>query len=367
MEILAIIAFGFIGIRLGVAISNLLSPTVLKDKSGKASGEVSVLIPARNEADKLPVILEKLLSKPEGIREIMVYDDVSTDNTWEVIREFSDKNEQVLGIKGEGPPPGWLGKNHACHQLANKAQGEYLLFLDADVEPTPALVPSLLARFKKNRLSLLSVFPEQRMESPGEVLVVPLMNYILLSLLPLSLTRLSKRPSLSAANGQVMLFDAGTYRSGNYHQMLRMEAVEDIRIMQEMKKQGLRTETVISGGQVNCRMYESFTHARQGFAKNIHHFFGKSYTLMAGFALLTTLAPVFAFLAFGWTGLLIYVACALLLRAITAGLSRQPVLKLVLLHPLLHVTMLAVMWHSWRSGRKKQLEWKGRNIHGTGT
>jgi chlorobactene glucosyltransferase len=105
-----------------------------------------------------------------------------------------------------------MGKNWACHQLAAQAEGQYLLFVDADVQIGPEFIQSALHEVKTKNLALLSVFNDQLMYTLGEKLVVPLMHYILLTLLPLRLVYRTKDPRIAAASGQCMVFEAATYR-----------------------------------------------------------------------------------------------------------------------------------------------------------
>jgi hypothetical protein len=120
------------------------------------------------------------------------------------------KHPRFKVIKGNALPAHWLGKNYACHQLAQQATGEYYLFLDADEQVQKGLINSAVHRMKLRDLSLLSLFTNQTMLSVGEEMVVPLMHYILLNLLPLRLVYLVKSAAVAAASGQFMLFDAGS-------------------------------------------------------------------------------------------------------------------------------------------------------------
>ncbi len=92
-------------------------------------------------------------------------------------------------LSGTTLPEGFTGKNHACHQLSLSARGDYFLFMDADVRVKGALLEEALSWMLKKDLALLSIFPVQKMKSFGEKISVPLMNWILLSLLPLPLIR----------------------------------------------------------------------------------------------------------------------------------------------------------------------------------
>lgn len=212
METVVIIVFLFALARWTVSLVNLLLNPRLRTGNTNHHPLISILIPARNEESNLPVLMDSLLRQSYERYEVLIYDDESTDRTWEIIESYAEKDPRISGIKGSALPPGWLGKNHACHQLSLKAAGAYFLFLDADLCLHDDALTKAVFTIGHYHLDLLSVFPSQRMTSWGEKLTVPLMNWILLSMLPLVLVRKSKRNSLAAANGQFMMFPASSYR-----------------------------------------------------------------------------------------------------------------------------------------------------------
>ncbi len=276
MVFLAVAIVAFTLLRLTIAASNLLMQQWLKTGHPEANAKISVLIPARNEEQNIEALLGSIIAQDYNHWEAIIYDDLSDDRTAEIVRNYVRKDPRIRLIHGKELPGGWLGKNHACHQLAHHAKGDCLLFVDADVLMHKTLLGDSLAHFQRHRLALLSIFPRQIMRSIGERLSVPLMNWILVSLLPLILTRTSSSPALAAANGQFMLFDAKTYKQNLFHQRFKDMAAEDIAIARQMKRNGLRIQTVLGRGQVQCRMYRSLNEAVQGFAKNVIAFFGSN-------------------------------------------------------------------------------------------
>ena len=362
---------GFVVLRLMVVLINLLTRPWLRrsddtDPFPFAGSEdtplVSVLIPARNEAGGIGELLESLIRHDYRKLEILIYDDQSTDTTAEIVQEYGRRDHRISLIKGGPLPAGWLGKNHACHRLAEHADGDYLLFLDADVGVENGLIRHTLAHLRKHRLALLSVFPRQRMETPGERAVVPLMNWILVSMLPLVLTRLSSRPSLSAANGQFMLFDADIYRRHRFHRQVRQQRVEDILIFRMIKKKGLKAETLLSDGQVSCRMYPGYREAILGFSKNVFEFFGGSIPLSFAFLAITVLGFIPVWIAMGSLAAGIYLLAGVLIRLLSSLLSRQPMVMNLLFAPVQQFSLvLVILTGLWNRIRRKTT-WKGRIV-----
>lgn len=361
MIYLAVFILLFTLLRLLVAAFNYFTRK-WQDKPAVSRPRVSVLIPARNEENNIGTLLNDLLQQDYPDFEIWVYDDASEDATPDIAREASVKDARVKIIKGEALPGGWLGKNHACYQLSKKATGDYFLFLDADVRVGKLMVKEALAHMQRYDLKLLSVFPQQEMHSLAEKLVVPVMNWILVSLLPLRLTRLSPWSSLSAANGQCMLFDAQVYRYENFHSCLRNEKVEDIAIFRYMKGLNYRVETLLGTRQIRCRMYRSYGEAINGFSRSVFAFFGESRMLAFLFGLITTLGFVPVSLGLPVVFLVLYFTMVMLLRVFVSLASRQNVVQNILLAPLQQLTFLLLLLRAGVLQSQKATLWKGRNV-----
>jgi glycosyltransferase involved in cell wall biosynthesis len=359
---LAIPAILILVIRLFTAISNLLSFPYLPDMGIGEQPLVSVLIPARNEEENLPELLDGLIRQQYSNLEIIVYNDQSTDGTGALLEKYRATCDRMTILSGDPLPEGWTGKNHACHMLARKARGAYLLFMDADVKVSPVLVKNAVAYAMQHDLSLLSMFPRQLMMTAGEKLTVPVMNWILLSLLPLRLIRTSHYPSLSAANGQMMFFRGREYRQHQFHRLVREINVEDIHIMRLMKRMGYTTQTLLGRGEVSCRMYENYKDAIFGFTRSMFAFFGGSGLVMILFTLFSSLGVVFVWLGMSASLALLYLILAAIMRVIILRLSRQPVWPLLLFSPAIHFSFVRMVIGSFRMKLRGTHTWKERTI-----
>lgn len=362
---LGIVLFVFGVIRLMVGFINWLSKPYLCacGKSGSENRSVSVLIPARNEERNISNLLSDLLEMENEIHEIIIYDDISTDHTAAIVRQFVRKSKKIKLLNGKPIPFGWLGKNHACHCLALAATGNYFLFIDADVRIGSKTIARALKYSQEKKLSLLSIFPEQLMPNVGTRLAVPLMNWILLSLLPIIAVRLLPFVSMSAANGQFMFFEAQTYRERKPHSKFRMSAVEDMTIVRTYKRDGLKIATFLGNNDVKCTMYENLEEAVNGFSKNIFEFFGGSRIVCYFFAAITTAAPILIFLINGFKWGVIYLAIILFIRFFVSKASRQSALwNILLIIPQQFILWKIIITASTRK-KQKNLKWKGRNIY----
>ncbi|HAH25180.1 MAG TPA: glycosyl transferase family 2, partial [Prolixibacteraceae bacterium] len=111
-----------------------------------------------------------------------------------------------------------------------------------------------VAYFQQKKLSLLSIFPQQKMETFSEWIIVPVMNWILQSLLPMILVSKTSFPSLSAANGQLMMFESESYLRYQWHSKVRNQNVEDIRLARMVKSEGLKMAVLLGNNDIYCRM-----------------------------------------------------------------------------------------------------------------
>jgi chlorobactene glucosyltransferase len=199
------------------------------------------------------------------------------------------------------------------------------------------------------------------MYSFGELSTVPIMNWVLLSLLPLPLVRHTRNPSLSAANGQFMLFDAFNYRQNNWHRQVKGESTEDITLSRMIKKSGGRVATLTGGADVFCRMYESYGEAIGGFSRNVHQYFGNSRLIMIIFAFTVLLGWLPVWFYWGWTGIKWFLMLVIANRVFISMLSKQNSLS-VILHPLQMVTFAVIAFRNVFRKIKGHTEWKGRTI-----
>jgi len=361
MEVLAWAIMGFGFLQLIIAFINTVFQAILGAES--QSGDlVSVLIPARNEEHNILKLLTDLQYQSYKNIEILVFDDQSTDRTASLVTEMAKYDSRIRLIQSTGLPEGWLGKNYACYNLAQNASGKYLLFLDADVRVEQALIAKTIAFAQKQKTGLLSIFPTQKMVSLGEKTVVPIMNYILLTLLPLPLVLRSKFPSLAAANGQFMLFNAEIYHKVQPHELLKAEKVEDIRTAQLFKKQRHKVACMSKSEAISCRMYTNYKESIEGFSKNIALFFGNSYMLALVFWLITTFGFVVVLMVLPLKYFILLNVVAIVTRVFVSIASNQKSLQnLILLIPQ-QLNIGVILLKSIINKKNNAYQWKGRVV-----
>lgn len=229
---------------------------------------LSILIPARNERDRLPMLLETLCGHgiDEGI-EIWVCDDQSTDGT----REWLSEHAERYGVRwfvGAELPPGWIGKNWACFQLAQRATGEWLLFIDSDLTFRPRVLEWITDLLRCTDAMLVTALPSLDSPSLGVRLLKAMLPFSILTLLPLPLAEKSPNPAFAFANGQFLAIRKRDYDSLQPHLQLRGQVLEDVAFAALVKRAGGRVWIVSARDQIKAVMYTTLAEAVRGFAKN---------------------------------------------------------------------------------------------------
>lgn len=327
---------------------------------------VSVLIPARNEQASIGPVVDAVLAQRHPIRELIVYDDGSTDRTPELLA--ARQGDPRLRVERGVPlPEGWVGKPHACHRLSELARGELLLFVDADVVLDPDAVGRVIGLLQDYRADLLTAVPAQVTGSFVERLVLPLLHLTYVAWLPLLLVHRTHDPRFLAANGQILAIRRQAYDAIGGFSAVRTEVVDDMAICRAAKRAQRRVVFADGATLGRCRMYGSATEVWRGFSKNLYEGLGESPALLAfvlalyssAFILPYLLLPAALFAPALLGPALVGVALNLALRLLLAWRYRHP-LDSVLLHPVGVGVLLAIAVNSWRWARRGTISWAGR-------
>jgi len=204
---------------------------------------VHVVIPARNEADMVPLTLPSLLQQdyPGEVKVILV-DDQSTDGTGTIARSVADKLGQQarLTIAATEPlPPGWTGKLWAMEQGIRQSNSldstpDYWLLTDADIEHDRQNLRQLVAQAEQQQLDLVSLMVQLRCQSVWEILLIPAFVFFFQKLYPFRWVNDPNRSMAAAAGGCILIRREALIRIGGI-QTLRQALIDDCTLAQAVK------------------------------------------------------------------------------------------------------------------------------------
>jgi 4,4'-diaponeurosporenoate glycosyltransferase len=345
------------------------------DPTRAAPSAVCVIIPARNEEHNLPRLLGSLASQPVKPREVIVVDDGSTDQTARVARESG-----ATVLPSQPLPEGWRGKTWACHQGAQAAKGELLLFVDADTWFEPNGLEQVLFTWQ----SRFSVRPAGRREAhtgaepassaepgPSPCGAFSVGPYHAVRNLYEELSLFFNFNMIAGTVpdrlfGQMLLIDRESYWRVGGHEAVRGRTLENFFLARQFHAAGIPTHSVPGRGILAFRMYpnglrelvEGWT---KGFASGAGQTPRRVLFLIVLWMVGLMLAPIGCCVAGGsilWGAA--YLSCA----AQVAWFSRRIgsfrwVTALLFPVPLMFFFCVFAL-SVWRSGR--QVTWKGREI-----
>jgi hypothetical protein len=339
------------------------------DSTSKTPPRVSVLIPARDEADGIRASLDSILASRGVELEVVVLDDHSTDDTASIVAELGRADDRVRCVAGRALPAGWNGKQFACYQLAEAATHDTLVFLDADVRLRPDGLATLEAYREGTGTALLSTFPRQRAETWLEAWLIPMMHTILLGFLPIRRMRESRHPAYAAGCGQLFMTDRAAYRQAGTHEAIRRSRHDGVKLPRAYREAGLSTDVVDGTELAECRMYHSTAEVIRGLLKNATEGIANAKLIvpftvvLLGGAVLPWVTLVWGLMTDATTSTAISVVAIVLSylpRAASAWRFRQPFSGAVC-HPAATTVFVALQWVALANQLTgRQVAWRGR-------
>ena len=327
---------------------------------------ISVLVPARNEEASIADCVDALLAQDYPNLEIIVLDDDSTDRTADIVRARRDRRLRL--VTGAPLPDGWTGKNWACHQLAARAHGGVLCFVDANTILTPDTLSRAAGELRDSDLGLVSMLLRTDTGTASEAVLMPIVNYALLALLPAALIEKPSFRKEAIALGPFVMVTRSAYAAAGGHAAEPAHIVDDVQLARSVKASGHRIALRNGTDLIHTRWYTGFGEIWHGFSKNAYG--GIGYRPGIGLLTIFVVAPVlllpFLRLGAGITtgGALgfpaLQVALILSMRAVTTRVGHDPLWSIPL-HPVAIFVWAGTLARSMvlaHTGR--EIEWKGR-------
>jgi chlorobactene glucosyltransferase len=263
--------------------------------SAPATATVSVVIPARNEADNIQRCVRGLLAQdyPPACLEVVVVDDGSQDRTPEIVAQLAREHPRVRLVRAGPLPEGWAGKPHACWRGTHETTGDWICLLDADTLARPPLLSAAVHAAQTRCLDMLSLEPFQILTSFWERLVIPAGFFLVAFTQDLRRVNDPTQPD-AVANGQFILIRRSVYDAIGGYASVRGHIAEDGALARRVKQSGHRLCVLGGESLIRTRMYRDFASVWQGASRTVVEMVGNG----AG-----TLAMAAAAILLGWAAI----------------------------------------------------------------
>lgn len=334
------------------------------DRANNREGleEMTVLIPARNEAEVIQQALPSVIRQGVGLSMILI-DDGSEDATVEKACQITALNLRI--IQGAPLPAGWSGKLWALEQGRQNVTTPYTLLLDADIELAPGMIKALREKMHREGIPFISLMAVPSMIGGWEKLLMPAFIYFFKILYPFRRVN-SRHASVAAAAGGCILAETRVLNQIGGFESIKSAVIDDCALARRVKSERFKIWLGLTHSAKSVRGYKHLKEiwdmvARTAFAQ-LHY--------SVGLLALCTLAMVLAY----WVPAIMFVSSNALIRYLSVSslmimfLTYVPILRFyhrsriwALCLPLIATLFLAMTWTSairyWRGERTR---WKGR-------
>lgn len=259
------------GIGFARGITRLAAVAAEKPAAG-GWPRLSILVPARDEAEAIGECLRSLLGQDYPNLEIIAVDDRSTDGTGEIMDDLAagpgDGGARLTVVHVTALPEGWLGKCNALREGADRATGEILLFTDGDILFAPGALRRAVAFMEIRRADHVCVLPQL---VPGALLeraAVFAFGLLFLKAYPPLRAEDPARPNSYLGVGAFNMLRASHYRAFGGHEAVRLDVLDDVHLGRASKRAGGRCAVAEGTGQVSVRWYPGLWAMVRGLEKN---------------------------------------------------------------------------------------------------
>jgi hypothetical protein len=262
----------------------------------------SVVVPARDEAERIEGTLRRLLAQQHVELEIVVVDDRSRDATAEIVERVARTDPRVKLVRVAQLPPGWLGKTNACERGGRAASGEWLLFTDGDVWLAPDVLARALAHAQRESADHVVLSPSVEGQSFAACSATAAFGA---TMLPLLAAANGDRKHGGIGIGAFNLVRRPAWEAIGGHERLRLEVVDDIGLGKLLARGGFRTRACFAGREVVADWARRLRDVPRALEKNM--FAQMDYSVVkalvfSALAIAFWLAPFVGLFTGSWTG-----------------------------------------------------------------
>ncbi len=240
---------------------------------------LSIIVPAKNEANDIGNTIKSLLNAEYPNIEIIAVNDRSTDDTGLIIDQWGTEDNRVKPVHISNLPESWMGKNHAMQTGADAAKGDFLLFTDGDVNFKPGSLNRSINYLLNSQTDHLCLIPAGL--SHGGLDRV-FKTFFLFGLLLYVKTQepIADGKYSYYGIGAFNLIKASTYRSIGGHRSFKMDVLDDFILGKRVKEEGYKQELLFATNSLSLRWYDGVKPTLKGVEKNMFASFEYSWGKM---------------------------------------------------------------------------------------
>ena len=233
-------------------------------------GKVSIVVPTLNEAERITPCLMGLSRQSYEVREIIVVDSDSTDDTQDLVKTTAEKDPRFRLITDDPLPPGWVGRPWALHTgfLASSPKSEWFLGVDADTQPDPGLAASLVKKAETEGYDLISLSPRFILKYPGELWLQPALLMTLVYRFGPTGTG-SQTPERVMANGQCFLCRRSVLSKMEGYVSAQGSFCDDVTLARNIAAEGFKVGFLDGSLVLSVRMYEGMVETWQEWGRSL--------------------------------------------------------------------------------------------------
>ncbi len=341
---------------------------------------VSVLVPARNEANRtLENSIASMLRQDYKNYEVIVTNDRSIDATGEILQRLARRDSRLKIIDGKDLPAGWLGKPHAMNQALEVARGSWILATDADMLFDKRALSTTVFHAETNGYDALTLLPRVECVTFWERVFMPSFGWFMLLARPLERVNDMTKVDALGVGGFFLMRRMWIERIGGWR-AVRAEVAEDLRLAEKLKAAGAHLRIEYAPRLVRTRMQTNLAEIWEGFTKNLYAGTRFSFaravvggTAVFVFSVLPCIGAGVSFVTWlisnsnAWMMLCIPLALVWFAQALTFGFVYKQIelpLRFAWFAPLGHLLFVMILFNSaFKIAFGSGVMWKGRVLY----
>ncbi|MBD2304048.1 glycosyltransferase [Chroococcidiopsis sp. FACHB-1243] len=245
-------------------------PLIPRTPTPDMLGSVSVVVPTLNEAERINPCLAGLSRQSYEVREIAIVDSNSQDGTRELVKAAQQQDPRFQLMTDDPLPPNWVGRPWALHNgfLQTSEQSKWFLGVDADTQPQPGLVASLVQTAETEGYDLVSLSPQFILKYPGESWLQPALLMTLLYRFD-SAGVDAQVAERVMANGQCFLCRRSVLATVGGYTSARNSFCDDVTLARNIAASGFKVGFLDGAKVFKVRMYEGARETWQEWGRSL--------------------------------------------------------------------------------------------------